>query len=128
MKEVDNMDNVDTFTENDIHLFESIKDRLSCGCENTLWRLIHDLDTRTYRIKCLNCKRYLALRQLYNVDFKTKSTVNTDSQSDFDLQDDQVKTPGFNVNTLEHLGSKIAHIQNLCQDIQTCLTAEAERA
>lgn len=83
----------DNFTENDMRLFNSIKDRLSCKCDKTLWRAVYDLDTRTYKVKCLNCNMHLALRQLYNVEFKTKVVVNDGLVEDYDLLNDLEKVP-----------------------------------
>lgn len=103
----------DNFTENDIRLFGAIKDRLSCGCDRTLWRLICDLDTKTYTIKCINCGNCLTLRQLYDIEFKTRIPVDTD--------------PIVKLKLVAQIGLKMVEIHSLLRDIQTLLAKEVEK-
>lgn len=65
----------DSFTENDMRYFESVKDIIACDCNRVLWSTSFDLDTKKYRIKCLNCQKYLTLRDLYAVNLKTRTLI-----------------------------------------------------
>ena len=98
----------DSFTENDMWYFESIKNILECECNRTLWDVSFNRRTKKYKIKCLNCQKHLTLSDLYALNFKTMAEVNDDGpQSDY--------------HTSSHVGYNIALIQNLFQEIQDLL-------
>lgn len=105
-------DAVDSFTENDMRLFESVKDMLMCDCGRPLWIVSTGGSNHPFKIKCLNCKKHLTLRQLYNVDLKPKIRGNTNLVPDGDL--------------LNEIGFKIAEMQKLLGDIQISLVRRAE--
>jgi hypothetical protein len=114
------MNGTDDFTENDLRYFQSIEDKLACGCGGALWGVKYNQLTERYQIKCLNCKKHLALRELYNVNFKTKVMVNDDLQTDCGVKKDH--------DTLDYIWRRIAEVQAILQNIQITLIKEAEKA